>query len=81
MEECIEAGRKLALYNESEQADQKVQEDVLDALWQSIYDVCKLVSLSIIEGDMEDEDVVEAIAWLKQSQAMTKHYQDFEMVF
>ena len=81
MEELIEEGRALALYDESEQADQKVQTDILDALWQSIYDVCRLICLSIIEGDKEDEDVIEAIIWLKKCQSSTKQYQDFEIDF
>lgn len=81
METLIEEGRALALYDESEQADVKVQEDVLDALWQSIYDVCRLIKVSVIEADEDDEDVIEAIAWLKKSQEYTKHYQDIEVVF
>lgn len=81
MEELIKEGRELVLYEESEQADLKAQTDILDALWQSIYDLCRLIHLSIIEGDSQDEDVVTAIAWLKKSQTLTKHYKNQEIDF
>lgn len=81
METLIEEGRALALYDESEQADMKVQEDVLDALWQSIYDVCKLIAVSVIEANKDDEDVIDAIVWLKKSQEYTKYYQDIVVAF
>lgn len=75
-QEALATGRELEVYLESEQADQKVEEDVLDALWQSNYDVCKLIVSGILEG-FNQEEFDEAIAWLKQTQVLTKNYQKF----
>lgn len=81
IEQMIEKGRQLVLYQESEQADQKTNENILDALWQSIYDVCKLIALGIIEDDEEDEDFQEALHWLEITQSATILYQDESLTF
>ncbi|WP_249028970.1 hypothetical protein [Tannockella kyphosi] len=73
MEKLIEEGRSLELYLESEQADKG--SDDLDAMWQSIYDVYHLVCIGIIEGDKEDEAMIEAKEWLEKAKADTSMYQ------
>ena len=77
-EKLIETGRSLELYAESEQADLK-SEEVLDALFQSIYDVYHLVLVGIIEGDIEDEAMIEAKTWLLEAKSLTKDYQNIEI--
>lgn len=77
MEMLLEEGRALELYLESEQADQGTND--LDALWQSIYDVYHLVIVGIIEGEVEDEAMVEAKVWLEKAQSYTEMYKDFEL--
>lgn len=77
MEKMLEEGRALELYLESEQSDKDT--DSLDDLWQSIYDVYKLVLLGIIEGDVEDEAMVEAKSWLVETQSHTDAYKGFEL--
>lgn len=81
IEQMMEEGRALALYQESEQADQKATENIVDALWQSIYDVCKLIALGIIEDDEEDEDFKQALLWLKKTQSATSLYQEQSITF
>ena len=51
-----------------------------DALWQSIYDVCKLIKFGIIE-DITEEEFEEAYAWLKTTQSLTEDYQELELEF
>lgn len=75
-EEALESGRELEVYFESEQADLKADENLLDALWQSNYDVCKLISNGVLDG-FTKEEFDEAIKWLKDSQSLTHDYQDF----
>lgn len=75
-EEALEAGRDLEVYLESEQADQKADEDILDALWQSNYDVCKLIVSGILDG-FNQEEFDEAISWLKSTKHLTKNYKEF----
>lgn len=81
IEEMIVTGRNLALYPECEQADQKTNDAILDALWQSIYDVCRLIMLGVIEDDEEDEELQEAITWLKETQGHTQQYQELPLDF
>ena len=75
-QEALDSGRELEVYLESEQADQKADEDILDALWQSNYDVCKLIVSGILD-DFNQEEFDEAITWLKSTKHLTKNYQDF----
>lgn len=75
--ELIQIGRQLELYQESEQTD--AGNDDLDALWQSIYDVYHLVVVGIIEGDTEDLAMEEAKNWLIDAKKHTEMYKDFEV--
>ena len=68
------------VYQESEQSYIKAEEKVFDALWQSIYDVCKLINFGIID-DITQEEFEEAYSWLKATQSLTEDYQDFELEF
>ena len=71
---------EFVVYQESEQSDIKAEEKVFDALWQSIYDVCKLINFGIID-DITQEEFEEAYSWLKATQSLTEDYQDFELEF
>lgn len=71
---------EFVVYQEGEQADIKAEEKVFDALWQSIYDVCKLVNYGIID-DITQDEFDEAYSWLKTTQSLTEDYQDFELEF
>ena len=62
------------------QADIDAKDHQFDALWQSIYDVCKLIKFGIIE-DITEEEFEEAYAWLKTTQSLTEDYQEFELEF
>ncbi|UTY38426.1 hypothetical protein NMU03_12280 [Allocoprobacillus halotolerans] len=62
---------------ESEQADEKTHD--FDDLWQSLYDVCQLATYGIVE--LTQEEIDEAIAWLKQTQPLTKQYQETDIYF
>ena len=77
-EEMMQSGRDLYLYELSEQADQENND--FDALWQSIYDVCQLATYGIL-GDFEQEDIDEALQWLKTCQNQTVKYKDTEIYF
>ena len=74
-EQAIKEGRALSLYIDSEQADQKVTKEVLDALWQSIYDVYQLGYYGILE-DVTKEELEESKEWLARYQKDTKAYQE-----
>ena len=71
---------EFVVYQESEQSDIKAEEKAFDALWQSIYDVCKLINFGIID-DITQEEFEEAYSWLKATQSLTEDYQDFELEF
>ena len=77
MDKAIETGHNLVVYLESEMADEKNHS--FDALWQSIYDVCKLAYYKII--DIDQEDLEAGIRWLKENQHYTKDYQEFIFEF
>ena len=49
-------------------------------MWQSIYDVCKLVKFQIID-DISQEEFDEAYRWLLKNQPLTEDYQNFELEF
>ena len=76
MEYNIESATKKA--HESEKADEK--DSSFDALWQSIYDVCQIASYGIIDT-VEEDELQEAIEWLKETQSLTTLYKDFQMLF
>lgn len=77
-EEAIYQAHQMYAYETSEQADQDNQD--FDALWQSLYDVCQLATYGIID-DIEDDEIQEAICWLKETQFMTKNYKETEIYF
>ena len=77
-EEAIQIGHAMYAYEISEQAD--IESQNFDDLWQSIYDVCKLIKFGIIE-DITEEEFEEAYAWLKTTQSLTEDYQEFELEF
>ena len=78
--DAMNQAKKFVIYQESEQADQNVNEKQFDAMWQSIYDVCKLVKFGIID-DITQEEFDEAYHWLLDNQTLTEDYQDFEIEF
>lgn len=77
-EQAAQIAHEFVVYQESECADEK--EHSFDALWQSIYDMCKLIHFEIIDG-FSEEEYQEAYKWLKQYQELTEDYQDFQMEF
>lgn len=77
-EEAIKKAHLMYAYEISEQSDQETQH--FDDLWQSLYDVCQLATIGVFE-DIEDDEIKEAIDWLKDTQDMTKDYQDKEIYF
>ena len=79
-EKASAIAHEFVFYQESEQSDIKAEEKVFDALWQSIYDVCKLINFGIID-DITQEEFEEAYSWLKATQSLTEDYQDFELEF
>lgn len=79
-EKASAISHEFVVYQESEQSDIKAEEKVFDALWQSIYDVCKLINFGIID-DITQEEFEEAYSWLKATQSLTEDYQDFELEF
>lgn len=74
----MEKASTFVVYLESEQA--KDSEHPFDAMWQSIYDVCKLVNFGIID-DITKEEFEEGYKWLVKTKCLTDNYQDFEMEF
>lgn len=79
-EKASAIAHEFVVYQESEQSDIKAEEKAFDALWQSIYDVCKLINFGIID-DITQEEFEEAYSWLKVTQSLTEDYQDFELEF
>ena len=79
-EQASQIAHEFIVYQESEQADIDAKDDQFDALWQSIYDVCKLIKFGIIE-DITEEEFEEAYAWLKTTQSLTEDYQELELEF
>ena len=54
-EQASQIAHEFIIYQESEQADIDAKDHQFDALWQSIYDVCKLIKFGIIEDITEEE--------------------------
>lgn len=77
-EKAIEVAHSMYVYETSEKADEK--DGSFDALWQSIYDVVQIASFGIID-DVEEDELQEAIEWLKDTQHLTKNYKDKDMHF
>lgn len=77
-EKAIEMAHDMYVYETSEKADEK--EGAFDALWQSIYDVVQVASFGIID-DVEEDELNEAIDWLKETKHFTKKYKDFDIHF
>ncbi len=77
IKEAMKQAHEMYAYEVSEQADRDNQN--FDALWQSIYDVCQLATYGIL--DLEEEEINEALQWLKETQSMTKDYQSTEIYF
>lgn len=77
-EEAIKKAHEMYAYETSEKADEKTGD--FDALWQSIYDVCQLATFGIID-DIEQDEIEEALHWLKETQLLTKDYQNKDIDF
>jgi len=77
-EKAIELAHNMYVYETSEKADEKDQS--FDSLWQSIYDVVQVASFGIIE-DVEEDELEEAVQWLKDTKHFTKKYKDMEVNF
>ena len=77
-EEAIKIGHAMYAYEISEQAD--IESQNFDDLWQSIYDICQLSHFHILE-DLESDELDQAITWLKETQSLTKKYQETEIYF
>lgn len=77
-QEAVLKAHEMYAYQASEKGDEENND--FDALWQSLYDVCKLVHFKVID-DLEVEEVQEALDWLKETQSLTKDYQEKEILF
>ena len=75
---AIEKAHSMYVYETSEQAD--IDDPTFDALWQSIYDVVQVASFGIID-DVKEDELIEAIEWLKDTQVLTKKYKDLKIDF
>lgn len=77
-EKAIELAHNMYIYEESEKADEKDQS--FDSLWQSIYDVVQVASFGIIDT-IEDDELEEAVKWLKDTKNLTDKYKNMEIDF
>ena len=66
-EQASQIAHEFIVYQESEQADIDAKDHQFDALWQSIYDVCKLIKFGIIEDITEEESEEEPGTIIYQS--------------
>ena len=76
-EEAVKLAHEMYAYDISEQADETT--GAFDDLWQSIYDVLQVATYGIV--DMEDDEIKEAMDWLKETQSMTTKYKETEIYF
>ena len=76
-EEAVKAAHEMYAYEISEQADETTGN--FDDLWQSIYDVLQVATYGIV--DMEDDEIKEAMDWLKETQSMSEKYKETEIYF
>lgn len=79
-QQAMESAREFVVYQESEQADLDTSDNKFDAMWQSIYDVCKLVHFGIID-DITQDEFDEAYKWLLATQSLTDDYQNYNIEF
>lgn len=77
-EQAVSKAHSMYVYETSEQSD--IKDPTFDALWQSIYDVVQVASFGIID-DVEEDELLEAIEWLKDTKDLTKKYKDFKIEF
>lgn len=71
---------EMYVYESSEKADLSGMEYPFDGIWYSMYDVCKLYYLGIID-DVEEDEFQEAKQFLMDTQSLTHDYQDKEFEF
>ena len=76
-EEAVRLAHEMYAYEISEQADENTGN--FDDLWQSIYDVLQVATYGIV--DMEDDEIKEAMDWLKETQSMSEKYKETEIYF
>ena len=76
-EEAVKLAHEMYAYEISEQADENTGN--FDDLWQSIYDVLQIATYGIV--DMEDDEIKEAMDWLKETQSMSEKYKETEIYF
>ena len=76
-EEAVKLAHEMYAYEISEQADENTGS--FDDLWQSIYDVLQVATYGIV--DMEDDEIKEAMDWLKETQSMSEKYKETEIYF
>ncbi|MEG0276585.1 MAG: hypothetical protein RR630_06110 [Coprobacillus sp.] len=77
-QEAVLKAHEMFAYEASEKSDQENND--FDSLWQSLYDVCKLAHFGVID-DLEDEEIQEALDWLKETKSLTKDYQEKDITF
>ncbi len=75
--ELIVKAHHMYAYEISEQADALTHD--FDDLWQSLYDICQLGSYGIV--DLDEDELNEAITWLKETQLLTVKYKETEIYF
>lgn len=78
IETATAKAHEMYVYESSEKSDEKAMEYPFDGVWQSMYDVCKLVKLGILD-DVEDDEFEEAKEFLIETQQLTHDYKEFEM--
>lgn len=77
-EEAIQKAHSMYAYEISEQTDKETND--FDALWQSMYDVCQIATFGVLE-DIEEDEIQEALQWLKETQSLTKIYKKTDIYF
>ena len=76
-EGAVKLAHEMYAYEISEQADETTGN--FDDLWQSIYDILQVATYGIV--DMEDDEIKEAMDWLKETQFMSEKYKETEIYF
>ena len=76
-EEAVKVAHEMYAYEISEQADETTGN--FDDLWQSIYDVLQVATYGIV--DMEEDEIKEAMDWLKETQSISEKYKETEIYF
>lgn len=76
MVDLLAKGKSLYAYEISGQYDEnEMQDEPLDGVWCSIYDVLKLAHFGIVDP-LDDEDFKEAYDFLKEAMPHTLHHQN-----